>query len=285
MNNQTIPPVVILTDFGLRDAYVGSMKGVILRMCPGVPIIDLTHEIEPQSVRQAAFVLWTAYRYFPVGTTFLVVVDPGVGSVRHPIAIQTEGFNFVGPDNGVFTEVLAETGSWRAIAIDEKLAVPEGLTATFHGRDLFAPTTARIACGQSIDELGVPLDALIQLPQARLHLTPDTIEGEVIYIDHFGNVVTSIGLCTWFPDGRLSLTPRLQDHTTGPLIFNALATQTSIGENTFSGIARTYGEVNPNQATVLINSAGQLEIAVNQGNAHDALGVNIGDRIIVRLNA
>ena len=232
----------------------------------------------------AAFALWTAYRYFPAGTTFLVVVDPGVGSARHPIAVDAGGFRFVGPDNGVFGEVLAELGDFQAAAIDITQAIPEGLSGTFHGRDLFAPTAARLACGTPLTEIGASLDRLVPLPPALLHIADQTIDGEIIYIDHFGNVVSSIGLCHWQPDGMLRLTPRLQPDAASRTLDPAQVT-IHAGGRTYTHIARTYAAVEPGEATALINSAGMLEIAVNQGSARQTLGLAPGDRITVRLTS
>lgn len=281
MTIQTLPPIVILTDFGTKDSYVGTMKGVILRECPGVPIIDLTHEIAPQSVPQAAFVLWNSYKYFPPGTVFLVVVDPGVGSQRHAVALEAGPFRFVGPDNGVFTDTLFELGAYRAVAVDEATqSIAEGLTATFHGRDLFAPTAARIACGKPLTGLGTPVEQLIALPAPRLDITATTIQGEVIYIDHFGNVITSIGQWAWGEADQLILQPRLQKDA-APLTIDAANTTVTIGEHSYNSIARTYTSVSPGQSLALINSAGQLEIAVNQGNAQNTLGLSIGDAVTV----
>ncbi len=282
MNMRSPAPIALLTDFGTQDAYVGMMKGVILRLCPAIPLIDLTHEIAAQNIRQAAFVLWTAYRYFPARTTFLTVVDPGVGSARRPVAIECGGFNFVGPDNGVFSEVLLEAEHWRAVAIDEYLALTEGLTATFHGRDLFAPTAARLACGAPLDTLGAATDRLVILPPPHLLITPNSIEGEVIYIDHFGNIVTSIGLFKWDMDGHLVLQPRLESAGQA-LRFAPDRVILYLRHLALSGIARTYTAAAPGEAIALINSAGQLEIAINQGSAGRTLGLQTGERIVIRL--
>ncbi len=285
MSQNTPSPIVLLTDFGTQDAYVGMMKGVILRQCPAAPLIDLTHEIAPHNVPQAAFVLWTAYRYFPPESVFLVVVDPGVGSARHPLALETPQGRFVGPDNGVFSEVLREAETWRAVAIDPAaVAVPGSLSATFHGRDLFAPAAARLACGESLTALGQPVEKLVELPAPTLRLGDRAIEGEVIYVDHFGNVVTSIGRCDWLQEDVLRLQPRALPGAT-PLAFSAFQATVHVGRHVFSGIARTYTQVPVGQATPLINSAGLLEIAVNQGNAQQSLGLSIGARVVVRLEA
>lgn len=284
MNEQTqLPPVVLLTDFGTKDAYVGMMKGVLQRLCPGVTMIDLTHAIPPQDVRQGAFVLWTAYRYFPEGTVFLVVVDPGVGSERKPVAIQAGGYKFVGPDNGVFGDVLAMLGEWQAVAIDETQALTEGLTATFHGRDLFAPTAARLAAGTALTALGDPVETLVELDPARFIITPTTVEGEITYIDHFGNVISSIGSFQWQEDGQVRLEPRLRPDLEA-LTLDPEKVKVTVSRYHFLRIARTYTEVEAGKSLALINSAGQLEIAINQGDAHNRLDLSIGNRITIHLD-
>ena len=278
-------PIVLLTDFGTEDAYVGVMKGVMLRLCPAATFVDLTHAIAPQNVRQAAYVLWTAFRYFPPESVFLVVVDPGVGSSRQPIAIETAQGRYVGPDNGVFGDVLAEIGAYhRAIAIDPALAVPEGLSVTFHGRDLFAPTAARLARGDELNTLGAPLDTLVSLPPARFTIAADLLDGEVLTVDHFGNVVTSLGQFFWREDGSLLLRPRLKPDA--PLIHANPARMTVLaGGHTLQPIRATYTGVQPGQPLALINSAGQLEIAINQGNAARQLGLKPGDPVSVRTDS
>lgn len=280
MTTQPPAPIVLLTDFGTRDAYVGVMKGVILTQCDGTPpLIDLTHEIAPQNVYQAAFVLWTAYRYFPPLSVFLVVVDPGVGSARRAIAVETPQGRFVAPDNGVLTDVLADVETWRAVELDPAVvALPGGLSKTFHGRDLFAPAAARLACGASLNTLGPPLESLMLLDPPHFQRTEHAIEGEIIYCDHFGNAITSIGVCTWQADGTLALQPRFAADT-APLVFAPDAVTVQAGGQTFTRIATTYSDVPAGTATPLIGSSGHLEIGVNQGNAAAQLGLQPGDRI------
>ncbi len=278
-----LPPIVLLTDFGTQDAYVGMMKGVIQRLCPGAPMIDLTHAIPPQDVRQAAFVLWTAYPYFPAGSVFLTVVDPGVGSTRQPVAIAAGGFHFVGPDNGVFHDVLGALGEWQAVTIDPAHALESGLTATFHGRDLFAPTAARLAAGAALGSLGSAIESLVTLEPDRFVITDTTIEGEIIYIDHFGNVISSLGTCAWQDERTIALTPRLRPDLE-PLTFDAEKVKVTVSRYHFPRITRTYAEVEPGKSTAIINSAGQLEIAINQGSARDRLDLAVGNRITIHLD-
>src|SRR5690349_6122403 len=160
MNNT----IAILTDFGTKDIYVGAMKGVIHRIAPQAVVIDITHHIEAQNVRQAAFSLLGSYTYFAAGTTFLVVVDPGVGSTRKPIVVRAGDYVFVAPDNGVLTYVLANFESFEAFELTKQdLWLPE-TSATFHGRDVFAPVAAHIAAGIPLEHVGEPLEEIHTLP-------------------------------------------------------------------------------------------------------------------------
>ncbi len=260
--------VALLTDFGTSDPYVGVMKGVMSARCPGVRFIDITHEVRPQNIRQAAYLLHSAYRYFPKHTIFLVVVDPGVGTERHPVAIQTEHGLYVGPDNGMFGPILDEVESWQAVV----LWTPREISATFHGRDLFAPAAADLACGRALSELGSPTGDLqwLTLPKAD-HVAPDTLQGEVLHIDHFGNVVTSLG--AFKRDGETltlaGLDPRIDAST-------ALVT---VGHHAITGIRTTYNALPPGSLLALINSDRHLEIAVNQGSAARQTGAQIGDPV------
>ncbi len=277
-------PIALLTDFGTSDPYVGVMKGVMLGLCPGATFVDLTHEIAPQNVRQAAFALWTAYRYFPPKAVFLVVVDPGVGSTRRAIAVEAAQGRFVGPDNGVFGDVLAEIGSWRAVALDPGKIAPAGASFTFHGRDLFAPAAARLAAGTALESLGAPLETLVAPPAPVFIIEPGALTGEVIYVDHFGNVVTSLGQFAWQEDGGLRLSPRLQPGV-APLPVPAHGLTITIGPHVYTRIAPTYACSAPGESLALINSAGMLEIAVNQGHAARQLELAPGIPVSVRWTA
>ncbi len=275
-----LSPIVFLTDFGLQDAYVGVMKGVILRLCPGAPLIDLTHAIRPQDVRQASFVLQTSYRYFPPESVFLVVVDPGVGSSRRPIAIETAGGRFVGPDNGVFSGVLAEVEARHAVEIDPARVALNGLSFTFHGRDLFAPAAAWLARGDALDSLGSPAGNLVTLPPPRLVIGAEAIQGEVITADHFGNIITSISPLHWRADDTLELRPRNPPEML-PIIIDPKRAYVEIGGRVLNRISRTYAQVPSGQIMALVNSINHLEIAVNGGNAQATLGVEWGQKVIL----
>ncbi|MCD4684767.1 MAG: SAM-dependent chlorinase/fluorinase, partial [Anaerolineae bacterium] len=242
-------------------------------------LVDLTHTSAPQNVRQAAYVLLTAYRYFPPDTVFLIVVDPGVGTTRHPIAVQTERGYFVAPDNGVLSYVLAHTHAQRVVSLDNPAYQLTDTSQTFHGRDIFSPAAAHLAAGVAITALGPTLDTWHTLPQPKLTITPTRIHGEVLHVDHFGNVITSIGQLRW-TDDTLQLDPAFgHDHPIAPPTINAATSTVTVGQHTLHTINRTYGAVAPGTLTALIGSTGQLEIGVNQGHAAHTLDVQSGDLI------
>lgn len=187
------PAIALLTDFGTSDGYVGVMKGVALGIARGVALIDVTHDIPPQDVPAGAWVLHTAWRYFPQDTVFLCVVDPGVGSERRPVALRCGGSSFVGPDNGLFSYVLAAEPAVLAVELENpgyQLPTP---SATFHGRDIFAPAAAHLADGIPLDSLGPRIDpaSLITFPLPGIQQRGDRLIAEVVHIDRFGNVITS----------------------------------------------------------------------------------------------
>lgn len=222
--------VTLLTDFGTRDPYVGVMKGQILKGCPQARMVDLTHEVPPQNVVSAAFMVAKNYHWFPAGTVHLVVVDPGVGSSRAAAAAQVGDHYFVFPDNGVLQWVLERTPEYRAVA----LPVPQSASSTFHGRDVFAPAAGRLAAGADLDELGPELKELVSLEEL-----PEP--SEVVWVDHFGNLITRVGR-------RGDLKGVEIDGVEVPL-------------------RATYTEVERGQPLALWGSDDQLEISVREGSA------------------
>ncbi|HKB49078.1 MAG TPA: SAM-dependent chlorinase/fluorinase, partial [Ktedonobacterales bacterium] len=184
--------ITLLTDFGSRDGYPGVMKGVILGIVPGAALVDLTHAIAPQDVVGAAWVLHTAWRYFSLGTIFLCVVDPGVGSTRRPIALAAGDRFFVGPDNGLFSYVLAAAPPDEAVALDvPRFHLPDP-SATFHGRDIFAPCAAHLARGIPLGKLGsaIAVASLVTFALPRPVWQEDMLHGHVLHVDRFGNLIT-----------------------------------------------------------------------------------------------
>jgi S-adenosyl-L-methionine hydrolase (adenosine-forming) len=267
--------IAMMTDFGLDDIYAGVMKGVIHGIAPGTPLIDITHQIDRQNVRQAAFALRNACPYFPAGTIFLVVVDPGVGSTRKPIVVQTSGYTFVAPDNGVLSYSLDEFSDYVAVELSNPAYHLPKVSNTFHGRDIFAPAAAHLAAGVTLDELGPALDRIVQLPPLELTVSDQLVRGEVVHIDHFGNVTTSIGHLRWNAPERLILS------VSGAADMPVLATSAEItlNEHRVSGIRLSYSEALRGDVLALVGSSSYLEIAVNQGSAAERLDVSIGDRV------
>lgn len=272
--------ISITTDFGTRDGYVGTMKGVMAGIAPGVPFADITQEIPPQDVRSAAYVLWTALPYFPPESVHLVVVDPGVGTVRRPIAAQTPWGVVVGPDNGVFSYIWEVVPPSLIVELANPVYQRTGVSNTFHGRDIFSPAAAYIAAGVPLGDFGPVVSDPVRLPVPALDVTGARIDGEVIYIDHFGNAITSIGQMVW-EDAALRLTPAFGQ--TSPSVIEVARTRVRVGDRDLGPIRRTYGEVARGAPLALIGSEGMLELAVNQGHGAAAMGLKVGDRVEVVL--
>lgn len=255
------PIITLLTDFGLRDGYVASMKGVILERAPDARLVDISHLVAPRDVRSAAFVLFTAHGCFPAGTVHLAVVDPGVGTSRRAIAVRTRSFFFVGPDNGIFSLVLKAEKGWEARSLENPEFHRKPLSSTFHGRDLFAPAAARIARGAPFHLFGPVCDPLLSEWSAPAH-TAAGIEGEVIHIDHFGNCITNV--------------TRKELETSAPADRYAVR----LGAVVLPHILDTYGQVETGKALALVGSSGFIEIAVNGGSAEVQLGLRAGTKVL-----
>ena len=256
--------LTLTTDFGTKDAYVAAMKGVILNRCPEAPLVDVTHDIAPQDVMEAAFVLRQTVPFFPKETVHLVVVDPGVGTERRPIALRAGERFFVGPDNGLFSLILGEDTPDELVALDDadRWRTPDPST-TFHGRDIFAPAAAHLAAGRPLEELGSPVETLETLRWA-LPITDDQgIQGWTVHQDHFGNCITNI---------PYSLFEEHRDDR--PVKCYA-------GGTILSGISSTYGAVAEGEPLLVFGSSGFLEIAVRGGNAAKLLGIQKGDSVNV----
>ena len=287
---EQISLVTLTTDFGTADGYVGTMKGVILSIAPDARLVDISHEIAPQNVRQAAYVLYTAYPFFPPHTVHLVVVDPGVGSARRPIALRTLTGYFVGPDNGIFSYVMACEPVEALVELSDPRYRLAEVSHTFHGRDVFAPAAAHLAAGLSITALGPPVRDPITFPPPRLEVAPGGVTGEVLHADHFGNVITSIGQLVWSGD-ELLLEPafqgargRMQEAWDGGQVrFKASEVAVVVGGREIAGVHRAYAEVEPGETLALVGSEAHLEIAVREGSAARKLGLHPGDVVVLRL--
>ena len=245
-----MPPVALLTDFGPSE-YAGVMKGVILGLLPGAQLVDITHDISPQNVREGAWVLLGSYRWFPKGTVFLCVVDPGVGTGRRAIAVRSQNYFFVGPDNGLVSAAAAEDGIVEARAV----GIPPGASNTFHGRDVFAPAAALIASG-GWERLGTPIERIEMID---FHLRGR--EGEVVRVDRFGNCITNLPPI----DGRREYAARSERGSLpGRLPF-----------------FRTYAEAPGGELFVIENAYGTLEIALKNGSASRIARLAPGERIVL----
>ena len=267
--------ITLTTDFGLADAYVAAMKGVILTINAAAKIVDICHNISPQNVSQAAFVLNTAFQFFPEHTIHVVVVDPGVGTERRAILLRTPRFDFVAPDNGALSYVIEpflkepprrDRGQvklppeLKAVSITRPEFWHSPASATFHGRDIFAPVAARLSLGASPEKFGEDIDAITALPGHHPYRkSADTLVGRIVHIDHFGNLITSF---------------KLEDLPEEPFIVEA-------SSRLISEMSRTYAE--GEGLLALIGSSGYLEIAVKGGNARDFLKAVVGDEVKIRL--
>jgi S-adenosylmethionine hydrolase len=256
------PVIALLTDFGTRDHYVSAMKGVVLGICPEATLVDITHDVAPQDVRGAAEELAACYRFFPSGTIFLVVVDPGVGSPRRALAAAACGFIFVAPDNGVLSLVVEGDTPRHAVAITEPRYALGAVSRTFEGRDRFAPAAAWLATGVPLSALGPPIDDLHRLDPRAPTVGEGTIAGEVVRVDRFGNLITNIDR-------------RLLDQMTG----RALVVR--VADHEIAGVGSTYCDVAPGAVCALVGSSERLELAVNGGSAATVLGAARGTAVLV----
>lgn len=276
----------ILTDFGTEDTYVGTMKAVMLGIAPELQIVDITHAIGPQNVREGAFALLNSYRYFPEGTVFCVVVDPGVGSARKPIAAGCAGYHFVAPDNGVLSYSLLDLDSaYHAVSLENPEYQLPGASHTFHGRDIFAPAAAHLASDPArLQDMGPELDQIVTFPKPQLSYSRQRVTGEVMHIDHFGNIITSIGILRWQGSDELILDALWNDEIPS-LRLSAASANVTIHSYTIHGISRAYYEAQFRATLAQIDSNGFLEICANHDNAADRLDVQLGDKVMLRLTS
>ncbi|MBK8026113.1 MAG: SAM-dependent chlorinase/fluorinase [Chloroflexi bacterium] len=270
--------IALVTDFGLTDPFVGVMKGVIARIAPDANVIDISHAVPAQDIRAGALTLLASYGYFPAGTVFVVVVDPGVGSTRRPIAVRAGEALFVAPDNGVLSYILQETEVHERVLLDNPAYQLTVVSNTFHGRDIFAPVAAHLASGVPFTQIGSPLAEWHVLDQPTLASDGDRVTGEVIQIDRFGNVVTSIGRFQWLEDDHLRLEPAF-GAPIAPRVSLARRCSITVGDTHLDTIRHTYSEAYPGAALALIGSSGFLELSINLGSFADVFTVNVGDPV------
>lgn len=262
------PIITLTTDFGYKDPFVGIMKGVILNINPLANIVDITHGISPQNIVEAAFTIETSFASFPSKTIHVVVVDPGVGSVRRPILVITDHHYFVGPDNGIFSQIYNLSESLNVIHITAEHYFMPQISSTFHGRDIFAPVAAWVSKGINVLNFGDTIDDYVKIPiPVPVMPSRNIIEGEAIYIDRFGNVTTNIKtqkideLHGSKPEGKFRV----------------------IVKGSEAPLKNYYSEAADDRLYSLINSFGYLELFVKQGNASSDFGIAVGEKVGVIL--
>lgn len=241
--------ISLTTDFGACDHYVGVMKGIIAGINPSAVVIDITHGIEAYNIAEAAFKLHASYTYFPEGTIHVAVVDPGVGSARRAIAAEAAGYRFVGPDNGVFSMIFDKLGVDRMVRITNPEYMLPTVSATFHGRDIFAPAAAHLSKGIALEDLGDVLTSYESLDIPEAHDGGDVITGRAIYADRFGNLVTNI-----------------------PGAVVADSSGIRAGDLTINSLSLNYADGKEGELIALVGSSGFLEISVNKGSAFEFFG-------------
>ncbi|MCS6936109.1 MAG: S-adenosyl-l-methionine hydroxide adenosyltransferase family protein [Candidatus Bipolaricaulota bacterium] len=250
-----------LSDFGSASGYPAAMKGVALQICPGATFVDLSHDVERHNVREGAFLLWMTAPYFPDGTIHCAVVDPGVGTERRAIIIKTQKHFFVGPDNGLLLPAASRLGDFSVYLIQNTKFFRPEISKTFHGRDIFAPVAAHLANGIPPEEIGPPAEEWVKLSFGQGLRRGDLLEGDVIYIDSFGNAITNIA---------------------GELLPKTLKSNLIIEterKSSSARYARTYGDFPPDELIVTVGSHGHVEIAVVRGSAAQRLRLRAGDPI------
>jgi S-adenosylmethionine hydrolase len=258
--------IVLLTDFGTKDAFVGTMKGAILGINPNASIVDLTHEVPPQDVNAGAYVLWSSYSFFPKGSIFVVVVDPGVGSRRRIVCAEGRDHLFVAPDNRVLKYLLADGVVRKVREVKNKSYFLQDVSHTFHGRDIFSPVAAHLSLGLKPSKLGKE----IALPRSRDEFTlldnkkGKKFSGKVIYVDRFGNLATNLRVH--------SVTAFTSEHL-----------RIRIKTRVIQGMSRSYAEGSGKQPLALVNSSNLVEIGVKNARASDLLGVKVEERVLFEM--
>jgi S-adenosylmethionine hydrolase len=258
-----MPIITLTTDFGLKDGNVGVMKGVILAIAPEVQIVDLSHQISPQNIREAAFVLHRSVPYFPDGTIHLVVIDPGVGTARRPLAGRLGSQYFVGPDNGLITlwlRDMEEKGlSAEFFHLDQQYYWLEKVRKIFHGRDIFSPVAAHLASGVLLSEMGTAITDPIRMDFPQPKRTSNGWRG-VVYLDSFGNIATNLRF------------EQLKNQQVTAVVINGV---------TIRGMVTTFGDRPPGELVYLFSSTGNLIVSEVNGNAAQRLGVKASDSVEV----
>jgi S-adenosylmethionine hydrolase len=262
------PIITLTTDFGLKDPYVAEMKAVILSLCRNVVIVDVTHQIKKFDIRMGAYVLASASPYFTKGTTHVAVVDPGVGTTRDAIIVQTGDGYLVGPNNGVLALAAKNAPGPKCIyKITNKKFLPAKVSNTFHGRDVFAPCAAHLASGKLPGEFGLRIKEMVTPKFAKIVKEKDKIIGEVIHVDDFGNIITNFSR-------------KYFQHIRSEQKIDIKLKNTRLRYK----LTKAYGEVKSKKPLALLGSHNFLEISINQGNAAEFFRTKSGDRVILYLS-
>jgi hypothetical protein len=259
--------VSLLTDFGLSDSFVGELKATIFSICPEAEVIDITHDVERFNIRMGAFLLASSTPFFPVGSVHVAVVDPGVGSERRPIAVETSRSVYVGPDNGLLIPAAAREGIQHVYELTNRSLLRNTISSTFHGRDIFAPVAAHIACGMQPNEVGEELMDYERLSFREPEFDRGGITCEAVHIDHFGNIVTNISLLNM---DKLNSIPKVMI--------------TIHGKRIRARLVKTYSDLDKSELGILSGSHGFLEIATRENNVSRRLKAKPGDTIRVSFN-
>lgn len=262
MSAESRPIITLLTDFGEEDGYVAAVKGVILSINPNARLVDVGHYVPSFQVSSAAYVLSTYYKFFPPGTVHVAVVDPGVGGGRRAMVVSVDGHYFVAPDNGIVTYVLAGHNEYEAWEITETGYMLPNVSATFHGRDVFAPVAAHITAGKKPEAFGPRLSECVRLQDALPTVSADRVRGRIIHVDRFGNFITNI---------------RRDDIG----IFPERGMLSRIRRFTIVGLSRTFSDRDKGEPVVYVGSSGYVEIGVVQGSAARTIPATIGDEVTV----
>lgn len=258
--------ISLLTDFGDRDTYVGTMKAVILDIAPEANLVDLCHHVPPQDIEEGAWLLGNSYAFFPKGTIHLAVVDPGVGTARRAIALKAGDHTFVGPDNGLFSLVLERETNYQAVQLTNTQYHRERLSRTFHGRDVFAPVAAHLASGVPLQALGTAISDLVRLPSTEPEELSDGLRVRILRVDSFGNLVTNLTeerFAEW-----------IARHPGKSVVVD-------IGRRQIEGVRNAYSEVPAGGLLSIFGSSGRLEIAVSGGSAKEELKIGKEAQVFV----
>ena len=265
---KTSLPIVLLTDFGTEDAFVGILKGVILSIHPKARILDLSHGVRPQDIVHGSFLLWSSFRFFPKGSIFCVVVDPGVGTGRRPILVTTRDYGFIGPDNGVMFAAARENHIRSVIHLTRTEYFLPRVSSTFHGRDLFAPVAAHVSLGIPAEQFGASLETMVSLEIPSPEKQGDGLILSVIHVDTFGNLTLNLSA------------EQFKGFSSKGFVLEPSAARSS--RLSIQTLCAAYAQGQEGRPFVLESSSGFMEIAIKNGNAAQTLGLNRMDTLILK---